>query len=39
MTESNAAVEAAYEEHSARLLALLVRIFGTQNLDMAEDLL
>jgi RNA polymerase sigma-70 factor (ECF subfamily) len=39
MTESDAAVERVYGEHAARILAVLVRIFGTRNLELAEDVL
>jgi RNA polymerase sigma-70 factor (ECF subfamily) len=39
MTASEAAVETVYAEHSARLLAVLVRLFGTRNLELAEDVL
>jgi RNA polymerase sigma-70 factor (ECF subfamily) len=39
MSEPDATVEAVYKEHSARLLAVLVRIFGTRNLELAEDVL
>ena len=43
MTESDAAVERVVErvfgEHAARILAVLVRIFGVRNLELAEDVL
>lgn len=39
MTEHERAVERTYKEHSARILAVLVRVFGTQNLELAEDVL
>lgn len=39
MTDSEAAVDKAYGEHAARVLAALVRLFGTHNLALAEDVL
>jgi RNA polymerase sigma-70 factor (ECF subfamily) len=39
VTPTEAAVEKVYAEHSARILAVLVRIFGTRNLELAEDVL
>jgi RNA polymerase sigma-70 factor (ECF subfamily) len=35
----DAAVEKAYSEHASRILAALVRLFGTRNLELAEDVL
>jgi len=35
----SAIVEAVYREHAARVLAVLVRLFGTSNLELAEDVL
>jgi RNA polymerase sigma-70 factor (ECF subfamily) len=37
--DTAAAVERAYNEHAARILAALVRLFGTRNLGLAEDVL
>jgi RNA polymerase sigma-70 factor (ECF subfamily) len=37
--ETAAAVEQAYNEHASRILAALVRLFGTRNLGLAEDVL
>lgn len=39
MTESDAAVEKVYGAQASRILAALVRIFGTRNLELAEDVL
>ena len=39
MTEVEAAVEKAYAQHASRILAALVRLFGTGNLPLAEDVL
>lgn len=39
MSELEGILEAIYREHSARLLAVLVRIFGPSNLALAEDVL
>jgi RNA polymerase sigma-70 factor (ECF subfamily) len=39
MTDSEAAVEKVYGENASRILAALVRIFGTRNLELAEDVL
>lgn len=39
MTETDAAVEKVYGEHASRILAVLVRLFGTRNLELAEDVL
>jgi RNA polymerase sigma factor (sigma-70 family) len=37
--EVEAAVEAVYGQHASRILAALVRLFGTRNLPLAEDVL
>lgn len=37
--EVSTLITALYKEHSASLLAVLVRLFGPHNFDMAEDLL
>jgi RNA polymerase sigma-70 factor (ECF subfamily) len=39
MSSSAEAVERAYREHASRILAVLVRLFGTRNLELAEDVL
>jgi len=39
VTEVEAAVEEAYAQHASRILAALVRLFGTRNLPLAEDVL
>jgi RNA polymerase sigma-70 factor (ECF subfamily) len=39
MSDSEAAVEKVYGENASRILAALVRIFGPQNLELAEDVL
>lgn len=39
MTDCETAVDRAYKDHSARILAALVRLFGTHNLELAEDVL
>jgi RNA polymerase sigma-70 factor (ECF subfamily) len=39
VTDHEGAVERTYKEHSARILAVLVRVFGTENLELAEDVL
>ena len=39
MTDIEAAVENVYRENASRILAVLVRIFGTRNLELAEDVL
>lgn len=39
MSESAAAIEQAYREHGSRILAALVRLFGTHNWELAEDVL
>jgi RNA polymerase sigma-70 factor (ECF subfamily) len=39
MTEAEAAVERLYREQSSRILAVLVRLFGTRQLELAEDVL
>src|SRR5258708_7684998 len=39
MSESDVAVEKVYGEHASRILAVLVRLFGTRNLELAEDVL
>jgi RNA polymerase sigma factor (sigma-70 family) len=37
--ETGAVVEKVYSEHASRILAALVRLFGTRNLELAEDVL
>ena len=37
--DTDAAVEKVYSEHASRILAALVRLFGTRNLELAEDVL
>jgi predicted RNA polymerase sigma factor len=37
--EIEAAVGEVYREHASRILAALVRLFGTRNLELAEDVL
>lgn len=39
MHHIDALIAELYKTHSARLLAVLTRIFGTHNLDLAEDVL
>jgi RNA polymerase sigma-70 factor (ECF subfamily) len=39
MTEVDQAIETAYGQHASRILAVLVRLFGTRNLELAEDVL
>jgi len=39
MTESDATIEKVYAEQAARILAVLVRLFGPRNLELAEDVL
>lgn len=39
MTHWQATLDAVYKEHAARILAALVRVFGTRNLELAEDVL
>ncbi|HEY2901206.1 MAG TPA: sigma-70 family RNA polymerase sigma factor [Polyangia bacterium] len=39
MTESDATVENVYSQQASRILAVLVRLFGTRNLALAEDVL
>jgi RNA polymerase sigma-70 factor (ECF subfamily) len=39
MTDSQLTLERVYKEHSARILATLVRLFGPRNLELAEDVL
>ncbi|HEX3696343.1 MAG TPA: sigma-70 family RNA polymerase sigma factor [Polyangia bacterium] len=39
MTESDATVEKVYSQQASRILAVLVRLFGTHNLALAEDVL
>jgi RNA polymerase sigma-70 factor (ECF subfamily) len=39
MSEPAAILEAVFREHGARLLAVLVRLFGTRHLELAEDVL
>jgi RNA polymerase sigma factor (sigma-70 family) len=39
MTDCETTVEQVYKEHSARILAVLVRVFGPSNLELAEDVL
>lgn len=37
--EAEAEIARVYREHAARMLAVLVRLFGTRNLELAEDVL
>jgi RNA polymerase sigma-70 factor (ECF subfamily) len=39
VSEHEAAIEQAYREHASRILAALVRLFGTHNWELAEDVL
>ena len=39
MAEPAAAIEQVYREHASRILAVLVRLFGARNLELAEDVL
>ena len=39
MAEHAAAIEQVYREHASRILAVLVRLFGARNLELAEDVL
>src|SRR5262245_40505074 len=39
MAETETAVEQLYREQSSRILAVLVRLFGARNLQLAEDVL
>ncbi|HKQ70176.1 MAG TPA: sigma-70 family RNA polymerase sigma factor [Polyangiaceae bacterium] len=39
MTKADAAIERVYGEHASRILAVLVRLFGPKNLELAEDVL
>jgi RNA polymerase sigma factor (sigma-70 family) len=39
MTETDAVIEDVYREHAGRILAVLVRLFGPKNLELAEDVL
>lgn len=39
MSESGAVIERVYREHASRILAVLVRIFGAHNFELAEDVL
>ncbi len=39
MTGPETAIDGVYKEHSARILAALVRLFGAHNLELAEDVL
>jgi RNA polymerase sigma-70 factor (ECF subfamily) len=39
VTDSEVAIEKVYGENASRILAALVRIFGTRNLELAEDVL
>lgn len=36
---ASAVIEQVYREHASRILAVLVRIFGTHNFELAEDVL
>src|SRR4051812_22930128 len=38
-SDAQAALDRAYKEHAARILAVLTRIFGVHNLQLAEDVL
>lgn len=39
MSDADAAVERVYAEQASRILAVLVRLFGPRNLELAEDVL
>jgi RNA polymerase sigma-70 factor (ECF subfamily) len=39
MPATDATIESIYREHSSRILAVLVRLFGPKNLELAEDVL
>jgi RNA polymerase sigma factor (sigma-70 family) len=39
MSDHGAAIEKVYREHASRILAVLVRLFGPRNLELAEDVL
>lgn len=39
MPAPEATIESVYREHSSRILAVLVRLFGPKNLELAEDVL
>jgi len=39
MTDGDLRIERVYSEHASRILAVLVRLFGTRNLELAEDVL
>ncbi|MDB4980358.1 MAG: putative polymerase sigma factor [Myxococcales bacterium] len=39
MLEPDATIERVYAEQASRILAVLVRLFGTRNLELAEDVL
>jgi RNA polymerase sigma factor (sigma-70 family) len=39
MTEPDATIERVYAEQASRILAVLVRLFGPRNLELAEDVL
>ena len=39
MTETDATVARVHAEQASRILAVLVRLFGTRNLELAEDVL
>jgi RNA polymerase sigma factor (sigma-70 family) len=39
MTDTDATIEKVYAEQASRILAVLVRLFGTRNLELAEDVL
>jgi len=39
MSDLAATIEKVYREHASRILAVLVRLFGARNLELAEDVL
>lgn len=39
MNDAQHTIESVYREHASKVLAVLVRIFGTSNLELAEDVL
>ena len=39
MSDNGTAIEQVYREHASRILAVLVRLFGARNLELAEDVL
>jgi RNA polymerase sigma-70 factor (ECF subfamily) len=39
MSDGSVAIEQVYREHASRILAVLVRIFGAHNFELAEDVL